>query len=214
MEEIKDSDKKEIEKENKNEKKFTVRKILLIWGFIIIMSPIVGCVLQLVFSLVCYTGASIWSLWDEDVKKDMQSIEWNIFNKDEGKVIESKKVSTYKGVMVFRIPGNRAGSFLGIFLTERQRTVTSSSITTVKHEYGHNVQQLLVGPINYLLYIGLPSWRQWSYRSYYDRPWEVTAESFGGVITRSHTAEDLNRGNSYIVTMLLGRTSIFVIPAG
>ena len=214
MEEIKDLDKKEIEKENKKEKKFTLSKLLLMWGFIIIMSPIVGCVLQLVFSLVCYTGASVWSLWDEDVRNDMQSVEWNIFNKDEAKVVESKKVSMYKGVMVFRIPGNRAGSFLGIFLTERQRTVTSSSITAVKHEFGHNVQQLLVGPINYLLYIGLPSWRQWSNRSYYDRPWEVTAESFGGVATRSHTAEDLNRGNTYLITMLFGRTVILPVFTG
>ncbi len=199
------------EKENKNLKKFSIRKLLFIWGFVVIMSPIVGCVLQLLFSVVCYTGASIWSLWDEEIKADMQSIEWNIFNKDEAKVVESKKVSMYKGVMVFRIPGNRAGSFLGIFLTEHQRTATPHSISVVHHEYGHNIQQLLVGPINYLLYIGLPSWRQWSERTYYDRPWEITAESFGGVRIRKHASDALKRGNNYLLTTLFGRTIIFLV---
>ena len=214
MEEIKDLDKKEIEKDNKNKKKFSIRKQLIIWGFVVIMSPIVGCILKLLFSAVCYTGASIWSLWDAEVKQDMENVEWNIFNKDEGKVVASKKVSMYKGVMVFRIPGNRAGSFLGIFLTEHQRTVTAKSISTVQHEYGHNIQQLLVGPINYLLYIGLPSWRQWSERTYYDRPWEITAESFGGVRIRKHAPDALKRGNNYLLTTLFGRTVIFLVSTG
>ena len=211
MEEIKYLNKKEINQENKKDKKLTLRKILLLWGFIIIMSPVVGCVLQLVFSLICYTGASIWSLWDTEVKQDMANVEWNIFNKDEGKVVVSKKVSMYKGVMVFRIPGNRAGSFLGIFLTDYQKSVTTDSISAVQHEYGHNVQQLLIGPINYLLYIGLPSWQEWSERTYYDRPWEITAESFGGVIIRTHAPDALKRGNNYLLTTLFGRAIIFII---
>ncbi|MBR6689181.1 MAG: hypothetical protein IKL68_04115 [Clostridia bacterium] len=200
--------------EKVKEKKLTIRKIILLWGFFIILSPIIGCILQLVFSTVCYAGASVMSLWDEDVKQDMQSIEWNIFNKDEIKVVESKKISMYKGVMVFRIPGNRAGSFLGIFLTDYERKATPNSISAVHHEYGHNIQQLLIGPINYLLYIGLPSWRQWSERSYYDRPWEVTAESFGGVRTRQHEADALKRGNNYLLTTLFGRTIIILISTG
>ncbi len=200
-----------MEKIKENNKKIAIKKIIFKWGFLVILSPIAGCIFQLLFSLIGYAGASVMSLWDEEIKADMQSVEWNIFNKDEAKVVESKKVSMYKGVMVFRIPGNRAGSFLGIFLTDYQRTATPYSISTVHHEYGHNIQQLLIGPINYLLYIGLPSWRQWSNRTYYDRPWEITAESFGGVRIREHAPDALKRGNKYLLTTLFGRAAIFLV---
>lgn len=192
-------------------KKITIKRLILFWIIVIIASPIIGVILQSIFSVISYSGVALFSIWDEDIKNDMESIEWNLFNNDESKVIESKKVSAYRGIPVFRIGGNRAGSFLGIFLTEYERKATSYYIDTVRHEYGHNIQQLLLGPINYLLCIGLPSWREWSKRSYYDRPWEVTAEIFGNVETRSHTYENVIRGYKYMITALFGRSvSIFV----
>lgn len=51
---------------------------------------------------------------------------------------------------------------------------------------------------------GLPSALEWSTRSYYDRPWEITADIFGGVRGRAHTQDDINRGYWY-----LGVSSIF-----
>ena len=43
-----------------------------------------------------------------------------------------------------------------------------------------------MGITNYGFMIGLPSWREWSTRQYYDRPWDITADVFGGVTGRTH----------------------------
>lgn len=58
------------------------------------------------------------SIFDEDVRNDMNAIGWNPFNTNETATLNSSKVSFYKGVPVFRTAaGGRSGSFGAIFLT-------------------------------------------------------------------------------------------------
>ena len=69
---------------------------------------------------------------------------------------------------------------------------------TVKHEYGHQKQSLMLGPL-YLIIIGLPSVigniiyrikykyfkKYYDYYSYYKQPWEAWADRLGGVVRKS-----------------------------
>lgn len=166
-----------------------------------------GLLFQSSTSILSYLGISTISLLDEDVKNDMDAINWNIFNTNEQTVLSSKKVSFYKGVPVFKFNYNRSGSFLAIFLYNR-----TSNINTIRHEWGHNIQQLILGPIKYGLCIGLPSWLEWSNNSYYDRPWEITADIFGGV-TRKHSISDILKGYSYLnVSALFSILSYSFLP--
>lgn len=152
-----------------------------------------GIPLQVSASVIGYLGITLSSVFDEDIKNDMNSIDWNIFNTNELPVFNAKKVSFYKGVPIFKFNYNRSGSFLAIFMTRGRE-----SSTTLRHEFGHNIQQLILGPINYLLCVGLPSWQEWSNRYYYDRPWEITADILGGVTTRKHKNVDIQRGYSFL----------------
>ena len=171
----------------------------LILAAVSLLTPVAGLALQAVTSIACYVGMFVASIWDEDVRKDMSAIGWNPFNRDETAVINSKKVSFYKGVPVFRTNMKRSGSFVAIFLNSNVDT------TDVKHEYGHNIQQMLMGPVKFGMMIGLPSWLEWSNKPYYERPWEITADVFGGVTTRQHNPKDISRGYWYLaVSGLLG----------
>lgn len=92
-------------------------------------------------------------------------------------------ICTYQGTVVF-IKRKAGGSVtLGqhIFLSPR------AADNTVKHEYGHTRQSLMLGPL-YLIIIGIPS-ILWAVlhkkiapnRSYYDFPTESWANKLGGV---------------------------------
>ena len=164
-----------------------------------LFTPVGGTALQIVASTVSYAGMAVASIFDEDVRNDMDSIEWNPFNSDESATLDSDKVSFYKGVPVFRTAADgRSGSFGAIFLTK------GSGADTLRHERGHNAQLMMMGIANYGLMIGLPSWLELSNRSYYERPWEITADVFGGVTGRTHSQSDINRGYCY-----LGVSSLF-----
>ncbi len=178
----------------------------MIFAAIMLFTPIGGIATQAATSLISYTGMAIASLWDSDIRNDMKAIGWNPFNGDESAVIQSNKVSFYKGVPIFRTDLDRPGSFCAIFLNPY------STEATLKHEYGHNIQQMIMGPVKYGLMIGLPSWREWSNRPYYERPWEITADVFGGVTTRIHTQSDINRGYWYLlVSTLFGPFGYFFL---
>ncbi len=157
-----------------------------------------GLLTQLLVSVVSYIGISLASIFDEEIRSDMEAIGWNPFNEDTALVANSNKVSFYKGTPVFRMDFKRSGSFVGIFLS---RSIDKEEAETViKHEYGHCVQQMILGPIKYGLMIFLPSAAEWSNRPYYERPWEVTADLFGGVEERTHTDENTRRGIGYLIT--------------
>ncbi len=173
---------------------------LILAAAILLFTPVGGTVAQVATSVVSYAGMAVASIFDEDIRNDMNVIGWNPFNTDESATLNSSKVSFYKGVPVFRTAaGGRSGSFGAIFLTK------GSGVDTLRHERGHNWQLMMMGIANYGLMIGLPSWRGWSNKPYYERPWEITADVFGGVTGRTHSQADINRGYWYLgVSSLLG----------
>lgn len=101
----------------------------------------------------------------------------------------------YKGETYVWVPKCRTGVSLGAFVLLGEKYKDSE--TTVKHEYGHSLQSLFLGPL-YLFIIGIPSglgnlydrlfhtskqgwtWED-SYKWYYNQPWEKWADELGGV---------------------------------
>ena len=167
-------------------------------------------ILQFFISLVSYVGMAIMSIWDDDIRNDMDAIGWNPFNTNESAVVQSSKVSFYKGVPVIRTNMNRSGTFYAIFLQ------SNANIVTLKHEWGHTIQSAILGPIKYGVMIGLPSAFEWSNRSYYSRPWEITADIFGGVSERLdsnyYNQNDIIRGFAYLgVSAYFGIVSYFFL---
>ena len=166
-----------------------------------------GIFSQVFTSVFSYAGMAIASVFNEDIRSDMDAIGWNPFNNNEQTVLNSTAVSFYKGVPVFRTRMDRSGSFCAIFLNDH------ASIDTVRHEYGHNVQQMILGPLTYGLTIGLPSALKWSSRQYYERPWEINADYFGGVESRSHSSQNMSRGYQYLeVARLFGIFAYLFLP--
>ena len=143
------------------------------------------------------------STYNDDVKRDMESINWDINNNDINKVLASKYVSFYRCAPVVRYPTDRAGTFLCLFISSYWENEE-----TIKHEYGHIEQQILLGPVTYLILIGIPSFFELSDKEYYYRPWEITADVFGGVTSFERMEEgfskrdikDLVLGTFYLVT--------------
>lgn len=171
---------------------------LLIIAVALLFTPIGGSVVQVATSTVSYIGIAIASAFDEDIRNDMNSIGWNPFNTDESATLLSSKVSFYKGVPIFRIASEkRSGSFGAIFLSK------SADVTELRHERGHNQQFMMMGVANYTLMIGLPSWMDIGNGKYFDKPWEITADIFGGATERSHSKTDIMRGYWYLGTSIL-----------
>ena len=140
-----------------------------------------------------YIGSAIVSIWDENVRSDMNAIGWNPFNSNEDLVLKSKKVSFYKGSFVVKhdIFGNGSSAgILGIIWLNHKAT----NATTVKHEWGHNIQELLFGEAIAIVFFAIPSVINHQYgsyryaitkseqeRLYYSKYWERSADYFGGV---------------------------------
>lgn len=93
--------------------------------------------------------------------------------------------------------GNRSGSFGIIFLT-RETNERRNPEDMVRHEYGHTKQLEQLGTVKYALCIGLPSWQQWGSGEYYDKPWELTADIYGGVQSRVHSQSNIEVGSAYL----------------
>jgi len=93
---------------------------------------------------------------------------------------EVKRCGRYRGKLVLRLPwcpGGRSFSLVAIFLAPAEHDPR-----TIQHEYGHTQQLHQLGLLRYLLGIGWPSARsQLSGPAYFQQPWEVTADYFGGV---------------------------------
>jgi RHS repeat-associated protein len=171
----------------------------LILAAVLLFTPVGGMAAQATTSVVSYTGMAVASLWDEDIRSDMNAIGWNPFNSDAEATVNSSKVSFYRGVPVFRTSLDRSGSYYAIFLNQ------NSDSDELKHERGHNSQAMNMGIANFGVMIGLPSAFEWSSRDYYVRPWEVSADVLGGVEGRSHMRENINKGYWYLgISSLLG----------
>ena len=144
-------------------------------------------------SEVSYVG--IWgaSIFDEDIRNDMNAIGWNPFNTDESATLNSSKVSFYKGVPVFRTNMERSGSFGAIFL--RRGWTDSTGVLhklndpdELRHERGHNWQLMMMEIGTYGFTVGIPSPLElgpWAKNNrYYYAPWETMADILGGVNQR------------------------------
>ena len=119
-----------------------------------------------------------------DLKKDLKDFDWK--NTDEQKVLNSKYISAYRGQLVIRTDWDRAGSFGIMFLNQ------TANKNTVRHEWGHFVQFLTLGPIKYFFGIGIPSFLNDGKTDpeYYNAPQEASADKEGGVTTRSYLTPD------------------------
>ena len=187
--------------------------LLTLIGTMFLTNIMDGLTTQITASVTGYTVMAFWALGDlifnegKGAWNDMCSIKWNPFNTNETATLNSNHISFYKGVPVFRTAsGGRSGSFAAIFLTK------GSGVDTLRHERAHNTQLMMMGIVNYGLIIGLPSWREWSNRPYYERPWEITADVFGGVTGRTHSQADINRGYWYLgVSSLFGPLGYFFL---
>lgn len=137
----------------------------------------------------------------DNVKEDIQNYDKN--NTDEQKVLDSHYFSSYKGKLVIRTDMDRAGS-LGILFISHNEDTAWDRIDTIKHEFGHTKQLDQMGLVNYLILIGLPSWQKWGADSYYRKPWEITADIYGGVNLSSRicdevlTQKHIDNGNDYL----------------
>ena len=131
----------------------------------------------------------------KDLAEDVTN--YDINNSSEGRVLESNYFSSYKGILVLRTNGERSGFFGAIFLT-RETNSRSSPEDVLRHEYGHSKQWEQLDILNYALCIGLPSWRQWGTGEYYSKPWEITADIYGGVQSRNHSQSNIDVGFAYL----------------
>lgn len=52
--------------------------------------------------------------------------------------------------------------------------------------------------VKYAIDIGIPSALEIGGGDYYSRPWEITADVYGGVQSRNHAKKDIKRGFSYM----------------
>jgi hypothetical protein len=166
------------------------------------------------FTKMTYGLAIIASMFNSQIQADMDAIDWDPKNSDVSKLTglsNGRIISFYKGMPVFwtNQDNARSGSFLGIFLTDKTLEGTTRSIDadTINHEWGHGVQQGMMGILNYAFLIGFPSYKEMrSDLVYYNRPWEISADMFGGVTRNMHTKYDIEQGWRYLwATTYLGK---------
>lgn len=175
---------------------------LILATAVLLFTPVGGTVLQVATSVVSYAGMAIASIFDEDIRNDMNAIGWNPFNTDESATLNSSKVSFYKGVPVFRTAASgRSGSFGAIFLTK------DSVADDLRHERGHNWQLMMMGIGIYGFTVGIPSpvkLGKWDKQgNYYGAPWETMADILGGVEGRTHSSAEIwNAWGYYAVSTL------------
>ena len=121
----------------------------------------------------------------KDVWNDVKN--YDFFNTDESKVLNSKVFSSYKGTPVLKhdISGITSFSISNTIVLNKNETVRNGGVDTIKHEWGHTVQQSLVGTQKFMDRIAIPSVISCianpSSKIYYSLPWERTADFFGGV---------------------------------
>ena len=120
-----------------------------------------------------------------DVVNDVKK--YSFFNTDETKVLDSEVFSSYKGTPVLKhdISWVTSFSISNTIILNKGENVSNGGVDTVKHEWGHTVQQSIIGTNKYMTRIAIPSviscYLNPSSKIYYSLPWERSAEFFGGV---------------------------------
>ncbi len=172
-----------------------------------VTSPIATVACEFGLTIGMYGAALMGSAFDSTIYNDMDRIGWNPYNNDANAVVQSQTMSFYNGVPIIRanMGGGRSGS-VGIIMLDK----TSVNADTVRHEFGHVPQLMMLGITRYLLCIGLPSYKEWHKRTswtYYQAPWDAGAEYYGGANNASPalTQTDINRSKIYLLlSYLLG----------
>lgn len=169
--------------------------VALIPGLSTIVGPVTGAITQFGITLGMYGGFMMASVFDSQIDADMKAIGWNPFNINAQAVADAEKASFYKGMPVVKYDTKRSSSIMGVITLDK-----GASVDIVKHEWGHGLQQLILGQANYLITVGIPSWKKWGSGDYYDKPWEIMAEMTGGVNNSSdeRTLEEMYRGENYL----------------
>ena len=146
-----------------------------------------------------------------DLIDDFKNGALNPFNQDESIALDAKVLGFYKGETVIRhsIPGLSSWQIIGVIYLNTDVKNNQDGYDTINHEWGHGVQERIMGTANYAITIALPSMincqfgRYQNYqntidrdRIYYSKVWERTADLFGGVQGRVY--DPLWDINSYL----------------
>ena len=171
--------------------------------------PGMAIIPQFTFSMAIYGGYVAASAFSDTIYADMSRIHWNPFNSDTSLVGKSGKVSFYKGVPVFRhnFFGSSASIFGMIFLHR-----TDGDEYTIRHEWGHIAQAILMGQKQFLIYIALPSvitniisrYSKTVNDMYYSFPWERSADFLGGVDRGNYKKGSLAISLLYLFWIIYG----------
>lgn len=180
-------------------------------------NTILGFLTQLGMSVGIYGIDMMRAAFDKDVYNDMKNINWNPFNSDAEKVLNCSKVSFFKGLPVTKdLPLSTGRSFfLGAIVLDKDE----NEINTIYHEYGHSLQFAVLGPINYLISVGIPSAGSWNKTNYYGNPWENIANEYGGNIIFNNSEGqriEINHNRNVLFLMLnhyLGAWSLIASAA-
>ncbi|MFA5035612.1 MAG: hypothetical protein WC479_00345 [Candidatus Izemoplasmatales bacterium] len=127
-----------------------------------------------------------------------------VTNTSETAVIENKFISFYKGQLVIRhnIPNTTSWSIFGIMFINLGVKNDQYGIDTIKHEYGHTVQEARLGTYLYIFRIAVPSVYNCiiGTNNYYSQPWERSADWFGGVNRGNYSPDSLEKSFIYFFT--------------
>ena len=164
-----------------------------------LVSPSSTVACEVGLSVGMYGVAMVGSVVSSDINADMERINWNPFNNNAEAAAQASVFSFYKGVPVVIIDreDDRSGSFGIIFLDKDDRDAD-----TIRHEYGHVPQLMMLGIARFAFCIGIPSSQQWGVGSsweYYNAPWEASADFFGGVKQSQASEEAVKRSMKYLL---------------
>ena len=117
----------------------------------------------------------------DNTKKDISN--FNANNTNEQIVFEANYFSSYKGKLVIKTPFDASFSFGFIGLSNKQL-----NSNTLNHEHGHTLQLELMGKVDYIYNVAVPSLTinlldrmgKLPY-DYYGSPWEAEADKLGDV---------------------------------
>ena len=181
---------------------------------------ITGSLFQIGMTIGMYGGFMMAAAWSDEYYNDMEAINWNPFNSDAQKVLDSKHISFYKGMPVIRTDAERSFNFGSIFLRREViekdkngniiKRYRLNNVNEVKHEWGHHFQQAILGPVNYLWSVGIPSAAKFGVyadgSNYHTRPWENLADQIGGANGYSYNSS--GNAKHLIMCSLLGGFSL------
>ena len=113
-------------------------------------------------------------------------VNFDFKNTSEQVVIDANYFSFYKGAPVIKhyIKNDAFTSctIFGIMFINGDNSKLDRGADTIKHEWGHFVQEKYYSELLYLLYIAYPSLSNRNPKiNYYSQPWEYGADVFGGV---------------------------------